>query len=50
MKLITRWPIATVDKFYTAQWKDVDGSIAPCYCEDELPDDTYTCPCDIPCN
>lgn len=49
MKLVTRWPVATVDKFYTSQWKDVDGSVAPCYCDD-LPDDSYTCPCEIPCN
>ena len=50
MKLITRWPVATVDKFFLSQWKDVDGTIRPCDCADDLPDDTYTCPCEIPCN
>lgn len=50
MKLVTRRPVATVDKFYSAQRKDVDGTIAPCACEDDLPDDTYTCPCEVPCD
>jgi len=50
MKLITRWPVQTVDKFYVGQRVDVDSTMQACDCEDSLPDDLEACcPCDCPC-
>lgn len=48
MRLVTRRPIQTVDKFWTWQWKDVEWSIAPCYCPD-MEDDETCCACECPC-
>jgi len=52
MKLVTRHPVQTVDKFYTGQRVDVDSTTQACTCEDNLPDDEEMClPCqyETPC-
>ena len=52
LKLITTYPVQTVDKFYTGQWVDMDSTAQACACEDNLPDDEEiccACDCDFSC-
>ncbi len=46
LRLVTRQPINTVDKFFSSNWNDIENSLRPCECEFDIEDVVCWTGCD----